>query len=242
MTLGEFVAALEQLVGPLPAWYVLFLGVFGTAASAAFGSWFGAYLKLHAKHFFTREQASEILEKLRETTREVAKIKANISSEMWTRQQRWELRRRVYISLLNQLRAHIFAADRLQSALTRLSTNQTGDQSKDVRPEDAKHIEKQFSLMMSSVASVEAKIAVSAVVLTKDSRSRLGNLIAQWNEAFAYAAARSRGEMNAADLEKTITAVLKASGDAFSHLIADARRDLGTDSEDNRGNETMTQG
>src|SRR5882724_7799126 len=71
-------------------WELLSVAVF-----AGIGGWCGAYLKVKAENFATREDTNKIVEHLSAVTEATKGIEAKISNDVWDRQKRWELKREI---------------------------------------------------------------------------------------------------------------------------------------------------
>src|SRR5277367_6744106 len=80
--------------------YVLWgLGVL----SVGLGGFLAGYLKKKGENLATHEDISKVLVEVRATTQATKEIEAKISSEVWDRQKRWELKREVLLKILDKL-------------------------------------------------------------------------------------------------------------------------------------------
>jgi hypothetical protein len=88
-----------------------------TVLCAGIGAYFGAYLKKSAENLATHEDFEKVLVELQETTRATKQIEAKISDEMWDRQQRWELRKELFLEMLRAVGSADTALDHAASDL-----------------------------------------------------------------------------------------------------------------------------
>jgi hypothetical protein len=66
-----------------------------TLASAFVGSYLGGYLKRKGENLATHEDIDKLTDQVAAVTKTAKEIEAKISSDMWNRQKRWELKREV---------------------------------------------------------------------------------------------------------------------------------------------------
>lgn len=66
-----------------------------TLASAFVGSYLAGYLKRKGENLATHEDIGKLTDQVAAVTKTTKEIEANISSNVWDRQKRWELRREV---------------------------------------------------------------------------------------------------------------------------------------------------
>lgn len=62
---------------------------------SGFGAYCGTYLKQKGKRFATHEDVNKLVDQMCAVTKATKEIEAKISSEMWDKQKRWELKRDV---------------------------------------------------------------------------------------------------------------------------------------------------
>lgn len=74
-----------------------------SVAGAGIGAYGGAYLREKGKNLATHEDIEKIVAQLRKTTEAAEDIKAQISGELWLGQIRWQLKRELYVNLLEGL-------------------------------------------------------------------------------------------------------------------------------------------
>lgn len=75
--------------GKLAAW------VLATAGASFAGSYFGAYFKKKGENLATHEDIDKVVDQVKAVTQTTKEIEAKISSDLWDRQKRWELKREV---------------------------------------------------------------------------------------------------------------------------------------------------
>ncbi len=63
------------------------------AVVAGAGAYLGSYLKKKGENLATREDINNVVEQVKAVTRATKEIEAKISSDVWDRQKRWELKR-----------------------------------------------------------------------------------------------------------------------------------------------------
>jgi len=80
-------------------------------AGAAIGAYIGSYLQEKGKNLATREDIDRVVRKTED-------IKAEISGDLWQRQNRWTFKRDLYIRLLENLRIAYSALGYLYDAET----------------------------------------------------------------------------------------------------------------------------
>ncbi|MDQ1639270.1 MAG: hypothetical protein QOF62_2609 [Pyrinomonadaceae bacterium] len=83
-------------------WFQLLLLVISAILTSLF-AFLTFYMKKKAENFATKEDFREILRQLKETTRATEEIKAEISTGTWVNEQRWKLRKSIYLTLLEKL-------------------------------------------------------------------------------------------------------------------------------------------
>ena len=71
--------------------------------SAGAGAYLGSYLKKKGENLATHEDIGKLVDQVRAVTTTTKEIEAKISSDVWDRQQRWELKREVLFKAAKQL-------------------------------------------------------------------------------------------------------------------------------------------
>jgi len=85
-------------------------------AGAAIGAYVGSYLREKGRNLATREDMDNIVVQLRKTTEATEDIKAQISGDLWLRQNRWHFKKDLYARLLENLDTAHRALDNLLDA------------------------------------------------------------------------------------------------------------------------------
>jgi hypothetical protein len=73
------------------------------ALVAGLGAYFGSYLKAKGENLATHEDIGKVLDQVRAVTTTTKEIEAKISSSVWDRQKRWELKRDVLFEAAKRL-------------------------------------------------------------------------------------------------------------------------------------------
>jgi hypothetical protein len=76
---------------------------FAAAGLAGLGGYLGAYLKKRLDHLALKHDFTQIKAQLSETTSIVEEVKRKVSGEFWLAQERWKLKRDLYMVLLQTL-------------------------------------------------------------------------------------------------------------------------------------------
>lgn len=87
----------------MPQWYLIVISLVGAAILGGVIAFVSAYLQVKAQNFANREDLNKLTEQLRETTRATEAIKAEISSEHWIKQKRWDLKLQCYSHIVENL-------------------------------------------------------------------------------------------------------------------------------------------
>jgi hypothetical protein len=69
----------------------------GVLASAFAGSYLGGYLRKKGENLATHEDIDRLVDQVRAVTTATKEIEAKISSDVWDRQKRWELKRELLL-------------------------------------------------------------------------------------------------------------------------------------------------
>jgi hypothetical protein len=83
--------------------------------AGAFGGYLGSYMKKKGENLATHEDIGKLTDQVAAVTRTAKEIEAKISSDVWDRQKRWELKREVLFEVIRR-------ASRVEDALRSLST------------------------------------------------------------------------------------------------------------------------
>ena len=128
--------------------------------AAALGAYLGAYLKRKGENLATREDLAHL-------TRATEEIKAQISSDVWDRQRRWETQRDVMFDLVRALEVGV----RLLSVMLATFRATAGDDFDEVRR--ATHRAKVRQEWMEADDSLAHVVAVAGLVSTPQLQSSL---------------------------------------------------------------------
>lgn len=86
-----------------------------TLIGAFIGSFLASYLKKKGENLAIQEDLDKLLEQVRAVTTTTKEIEAKVSTDLWTRQKRWEMKREVVFEATKRLVA-------LENALVNLSS------------------------------------------------------------------------------------------------------------------------
>lgn len=85
-------------------WVVLKYVLWGLGVlSVGLGGFLAGYLKKKGENLATHEDIGKVLEEVRATTQATKEIEAKISSAVWDRQKRWELKREVLFKTADKI-------------------------------------------------------------------------------------------------------------------------------------------
>ena len=76
-----------------------------TAIIAGTGAYLGAYLKKKGENLATHEDLDKLVEQVRATTEATKRIEGQISSDIWDRQQQWEMKRDAVVAAVQAMLA-----------------------------------------------------------------------------------------------------------------------------------------
>jgi len=93
-----------------------------TLLAGAFGGYLAGYMRKKGENLATHEDIGKLTDQVAAVTRTAKEIEAKISSDMWDRQKRWELKREVLFEATKRLAAVDDALNTYSSAL-RLELN-----------------------------------------------------------------------------------------------------------------------
>lgn len=177
--------------------------------AAFFGSYVGAYAKRKAENLATKEDFDELLSQVKKTTEETEKIKTDISRVSWVDQQRWSLKRELYMELLDSLYSE-------KEAIFKLS-----DEEKQPVPTDPhilalreKFIEENQAQSLTAIKRISKVRGVAAVLLSDDAQKALDEIALAWYQSI---------EGNSEDFYGQR---LAAANKAYSVVLQSATKDL----------------
>jgi hypothetical protein len=129
--------------------------------SAAIGAYFGAYLKKKGENAAVREEFAEIKDQLRETTLATEQIRRSLTTELWLAQEKWKLRKELYLSMLNSIEAIIEGLREIESMAS------DADRIKELEDSEERQRFKQgFEERMSAISAELRKAKASAKLVS----------------------------------------------------------------------------
>jgi hypothetical protein len=135
--------------------------LFVIALVAGMGAYFGSYLREKGKNLATKEDVDRIVRKTED-------IKAEITGDLWERQNRSMFKRDVYVRLLENLGIATMALDRLWDAETVFSGLESETRKK--------WLAGQRDKLSTALEEIHRTTGVAAVILNPDSVAALANL------------------------------------------------------------------
>jgi hypothetical protein len=93
----------------------IILFALGISLGALLNTYLTSYMKKKGENFATREDLQDLVKQMSAVTEATKKIEADISSGVWDRQKRWELRRDTLFEVVKRL-------TELEEALSKLHT------------------------------------------------------------------------------------------------------------------------
>lgn len=201
MTPEEIKAVVEATT---PWWFYIFAFVCAFA-----GSYFGAYAKKRAELKAIQDDFDNLLSQVRETTESTEQIKVDISRVSWVDQQRWQLKRELYMELLEALYSEKEAVFKLHD-----EENKGIPEGLELRSLRDKFIEKNRSQSLVAIERISKVRGVAGVLLTNDAQKALDELAVSWYKSV-------EGE-----LLEFYKMRLKAVDKAYSMVLNSATKDL----------------
>ncbi len=160
----------------------LLLGPFVTAG---LGSYFGAYLKRKGENLATHEDMNRLVEQVEATTRATEEIKSQVSGKLWETQERWKLKKDVYVRLIKGLHESVRLLNQTISVDADGTENAVGtaDEDATIKKYDAEFAVAQDAVRecyaLSTVVSPDLALAIehlwrqSDQIVTEDRGGRL---------------------------------------------------------------------
>lgn len=177
--------------------------------AAFFGSYFGAYAKRKAENLATKEDFNELLSQVKKTTEETEKIKTDISRVSWVDQQRWSLKRDLYMELLDSLYSE-------KEAIFKLSDEekQPVPTAPDILVLREKFIEENRAQSLAAIKRISKVRGVAGVLLADDAQKALDEIAIAWYRSIE------------GDPEDFYAKRLAAADKAYSIVLQSATKDL----------------
>lgn len=142
------------------------------------GSYFGSYAKRKAENLATKEDFDELLSQVKKTTEETEKIKTDISRVSWVDQQRWTLKRELYMELLDSLYSE-------KEAIFKLS-----DEEKRPVPNDSEFlvlrknfIKENQAQSLAAIRRISKVRGVAGILLTDEAQKALDEIALAWYQS-----------------------------------------------------------
>ena len=189
-----------------------YIGIFiTTALGAGVGAYLGSYLKKKGENLATREDISKLVEQVAAITQATKEIEAKISTEMWDRQKRWELKRDVMLEAAKRVAA-------VNNALASLSTMLS------LQPQDTGiwtvRFDEGAETFINATKALEETILLVAVVSNDETRKELSEF-----SQLAKGIAIAIGEKDKTTYEKSVKELVQK----FTTARAAIRKELEAD-------------
>lgn len=173
------------------------------------GSYCGAYAKRKAENLATKEDFDTLLAQVKKTTEETEKIKTDIARISWVDQQRWTLKRELYMELLDSLYSEKEAVFKLSDEEKRPAPNEAG-----LLALRENFIRENQVQSLAAIKRISKVRGVAGVLLTEEAQKALDEIALVWYESI---------EGNA---EEFYTKRLAAVDKAYSIVLLAATKDL----------------
>ena len=142
------------------------------------GSYFGAYTKRKAENLATKEDFDALLAQVKKTTEETEKIKTDISRVSWVDQQRWTLKRELYLELLDSLYSEKEAVFKLSDEEKRPVPN-----GQDLLALRDNFIRENQAQSLAAIKRISKVRGVAGVLLTEEAQKALDEIALAWYES-----------------------------------------------------------
>ena len=187
-------------------WVTALLG----AVAGYIGHFFISYAQTKGKNFATKEDFNELLEQIRQTTRETESIKQAITTESWRRNKRWELTERYYTELLESL-------TKLQTTLSERADYfvHPGSEHREDLAEN-EHYQTQAYLGNEAYARIELIRGPAALVVSEAAQTALEDLSRNYWHI----------EQDAMCQADFVNDAFKLVSETFTRILEEARRDI----------------
>ncbi len=166
-----------------------------SAIGGGLGAYLGSYLREKGKNLATREDIDRIVRKTED-------IKAEISGDLWERQNRWTFKRDLYVRLLTALGETASAVRQLQYLDDRLADPRFKDRVEQTK----KLMDPHFERWTEQMSAIRREAFIAPLVCDKTTLRTLDDLLTAWLRAES-AGGREYLDGCAAALTRTIEAV-----------------------------------
>ena len=173
------------------------------------GAYLGSYMKRKAENLATKEDFDDLLVQVKRTTAETENIKAEISRVSWVDQQRWNLKRELYLELLDSIYSEKEALFKLADEQTRPTPTEVG-----ILELREKFISENRQQSLSAIKRITKVRGVAGVLLTDEAQQALDELALAWYRTID------------GDPDDFYTDRRNAADKAYKIVLANATRDL----------------
>ena len=184
---------------------VTVLTVLCSLLSAGLGAYLGAYLKKSGEQHAIEDNFDEIKRQLSENTRATEEIKVKVSGEFWLAQERWKLKRDLYISLLDNLAE--------TSALFREIADTAGE----LRGEDDEEFGREVSVKLSRIDADFRKARATAHLVSDEIVQLLARLEKRDPDV---------GDLGGARNEEALGKLIPLIDQVYREIVEVSKRDL----------------
>ncbi len=222
MTPDEIKLALHEVLATgvslnVSAYIALFLG---WLVGGALGAFSGAFFTRRGETAAVKRDLETIKDNLRQTSSATEAIKAEITGDLWERQNRWSFKKDLYIRLLVGLGEAASAVRQLIYLDERLK-----DPSHQHLIEKTKQfMDKYFSELQRSMVEIRQAAFVAPLVCTEATERALGKLLESWLRAEATRGSRDYLEGCRTALSEAIESVTHAASEDLRLTPSEARR------------------
>ncbi|HLB06732.1 MAG TPA: hypothetical protein VJN41_03485 [Alphaproteobacteria bacterium] len=147
--------------------------LFILSLAGAVGAYAGAYLREKARNLATREDIDRLVRKAED-------IKAEISGDLWEKQNRWTFKKDLYVRLLRDLGDAASAVRQLLYLDARLRDPAL---SKPLAQQTMEFIDEYSSLLQKSMVEIRRSASVVPLVCTEATERALEQLLEGWLKA-----------------------------------------------------------
>ena len=170
------------------------------ALIAGVGAYFGSYLREKGKNLATKEDVDRIVRKTED-------IKAEVTGELWERQNRWTFKKELYIRLLDDLGEAASAVRQLRFLDERLKD----PAHQHLVAETTRFMDEYFVKLKTAMGGIRHAAFIAPLVCTEATDQALGSLETGWLKAEATTGGTAYLEGCQSSLDEAIEAVTRAA-------------------------------
>lgn len=217
----EALAILRQAMSTgLPLhWSAYVLILFTSLLAASAGAWFGSYFKEKGKNYATREDVDKILDQVRKTTEATEVIKAEVSGDLWERQNRWAFKKDVYLRLLVGLSDAASAVRQLVFLDEQMAATGRRDPESSI----GRTMDLYFNEMKKAMVEIRHSAFVVPLVCSGATRKALDQLLEEWLRSEQAGGTEYLQGARAA-LSRTIDAVTDTAREDLRLIASEAKK------------------